>query len=145
MIALLRKVADKLDVERRSANADLALLAARIADGTANEIEVGKLLKHGGHTLADIETAVVRQQRFAELTTIVLGLPDAVRLAEQAAAEHAEFCLRRQTTTLALNAEWTDRTLTLNATAGVLAECRNAERELLALTGSTIHDVVEAG
>lgn len=144
MISLLQKVADKFDVEKRSAESEWSLLVARIADGTATEVEVAKALKATGRTLEDLQAAVVRQQRIAELQVVALGLPDAKRRADQETANHAEFCLRRQTTTNGLAAEWTERTSAMNEAVGTLAECQDAQRELEAMTGSTIRDVVEA-
>ena len=130
LIPLIEKLRSRFQTEQLTAEADWQTIVAKVADGSATEIEITKAMKASGRTLDELETDVTREQRIRELKAIAEQLPAAVKASEDAQIAHSSFLERRLELIQRLSTENTALVVAVQAGQAEADRCRAAEIEL---------------
>jgi hypothetical protein len=96
MDLLFQKLAEKAESDKLAAEHEWQTVVGKLANNAATEREVAAALKSSGRPLADLQAAVKKQRRIAELKAVVEASPDVIKKLEETLAAETEFNLARQ-------------------------------------------------
>ena len=130
LIPLIEKLRLKFQTEQATSEVDWQTIIAKVADGSATEIEITKAMKASGRSLSDLETDVSREQQITGLKAIIARYVDTERERQNAEAAQNEFRSRRLNVNQQLDTEGRSLNITALTAQQNVAEIHSAVLEL---------------